>query len=110
MNSLLMHEHRDLPCLLKYVLVHRTRRTNTDDLMNYFTQPVVNPMLGPSSSALINLGARFPPCMKLVYGIPPSTLLPCLDNLNNPPDKLCTVEDVCGFGGFKNKDPDQWYR
>ena len=40
-------------------------------------QPVVNPMLGPSSSALINLGARFPPCMKLIKDIPLDTNLPC---------------------------------
>lgn len=40
-------------------------------------QPVVNPMLGPSSSALINLGARFPPCMKLVTQVPPTTLIGC---------------------------------
>ena len=32
-------------------------------------------MLGPSSSALINLGARFPPCMKLIKDIPLDTNL-----------------------------------
>jgi hypothetical protein len=42
-----------------------------------FTQPVVNPMLGPSESALINLGARFPPCMKVVEGVPTTTLFGC---------------------------------
>lgn len=40
-------------------------------------QPVVNPMLGPSSSALIQMGARFPPCMKNVTDVPITTLLPC---------------------------------
>lgn len=41
------------------------------------SQPVVNPMLGPSGSALINAGARYPPCMKDVVGLPLSTPFPC---------------------------------
>ncbi|KAL0951302.1 hypothetical protein HGRIS_008011 [Hohenbuehelia grisea] len=73
-------------------------------------KPVVNPMLGPSSSALINVGARFPPCMKLIEDVPPSTLMPCLNNTANPPDRLCTVEEICGFGGFDGKEPNQWFR
>lgn len=40
-------------------------------------QPAVNPMLGPSASALINAGARYPPCMKDVAGLPLSTRFPC---------------------------------
>ncbi|TFK41249.1 hypothetical protein BDQ12DRAFT_697116 [Crucibulum laeve] len=73
-------------------------------------KPVINPMLGPSSSALINLGARFPPCMKQVDVVPPSTLISCMNNTANPPDKICPLEDVCGFGGFHNEAPNQWYR
>ncbi|KAF8846303.1 rhomboid-domain-containing protein [Paxillus ammoniavirescens] len=73
-------------------------------------KPVVNPMLGPSGSALINLGARFPPCMKSVQGLPSSTLMPCLNDTANPPDILCTIEEVCGFGGFHGSTPDQWFR
>lgn len=46
-----------------------------------FVQPVVNPMLGPSESALINLGARFPPCMKSVAGLSSSTLMPCTEQV-----------------------------
>ncbi|GJE85705.1 rhomboid family intramembrane serine protease [Phanerochaete sordida] len=72
--------------------------------------PVVNPMLGPSQSALINAGARYPPCMKDVAGLPLSTRFPCLNDTANPPDQLCSLEDVCGFGGFHGKDPDQWFR
>lgn len=41
------------------------------------SKPVVNPMLGPSQSAIINAGARFPPCMKLVQDLLPDTLIPC---------------------------------
>ncbi|KAF9455115.1 rhomboid-domain-containing protein [Macrolepiota fuliginosa MF-IS2] len=73
-------------------------------------KPVVNPMLGPSSTALINLGARFPPCMKLVTGVGLSTNLPCMNNTANPPDRLCSLEEVCGFGGFHGHDPSQWFR
>ncbi|KAF8230653.1 rhomboid-domain-containing protein [Tricholoma matsutake] len=73
-------------------------------------KPTVNPMLGPSSSALINVGARFPPCMKLVQAVPPSLRLGCLNNTANPPDKICPLETICGFGGFHGKNPSQWFR
>lgn len=73
-------------------------------------KPVVNPMLGPSESALINLGARFPPCMKSVTNISSSTLMPCLNDTANPPTILCTIEDVCGFGGWGDGTPNQWFR
>jgi membrane associated rhomboid family serine protease len=72
--------------------------------------PVVNPMLGPSMSALIQLGARFPACMKSVAAVPLSTQFGCLNNLANPPDILCSLEEICGFGGFHNKAPNQWFR
>ncbi|EKM61250.1 uncharacterized protein PHACADRAFT_134676 [Phanerochaete carnosa HHB-10118-sp] len=72
--------------------------------------PVVNPMLGPSQSALINVGARYPPCMKEVAGLPLSTRFACLNDTANPPDQLCSLEDVCGFGGFHGQEPDQWFR
>ncbi|KAI0283353.1 hypothetical protein BGY98DRAFT_1087836 [Russula aff. rugulosa BPL654] len=72
--------------------------------------PVVNPMLGPSGSALIQVGARFPPCMKNVSQVPATLNLPCLNDTANPPDRLCTVEDICGHGGFHDKEPNQWWR
>ncbi|KAF9044628.1 rhomboid-domain-containing protein [Hymenopellis radicata] len=75
-------------------------------------KPVVNYMLGPASAVLINVGARFPACMKLVDDIPPTFQLGCMNNTANPvdSDKICTVEDICGFGGFHDADPNQWYR
>ncbi|KAG5725919.1 Rhomboid family member 1, partial [Termitomyces sp. T112] len=73
-------------------------------------KPVVNPMLGPSSDALINLGARFAPCMKLVDDIPPATQFGCLNNTANPPTRICPLEDICGFGGFHGASPNQWFR
>ncbi|KAL0578732.1 hypothetical protein V5O48_003288 [Marasmius crinis-equi] len=75
-------------------------------------KPVTNVMLGPSWSALINVGGRFPPCMKLVADAPPNALVPCLNATSNPPEQnqLCTIETVCGFGGFDGKEPNQWWR
>ncbi|KAH7340452.1 hypothetical protein B0J17DRAFT_694232 [Rhizoctonia solani] len=73
-------------------------------------KPYVNPMLGPSSSGLINLGGRFVPCMKLVDEIPPSFNLGCFNNTANPPTELCSIETLCGFGGFNGGDPNQWFR
>ncbi|KAF9535374.1 hypothetical protein CPB83DRAFT_841646 [Crepidotus variabilis] len=74
-------------------------------------KPVINPMLGPSSSALISLGARFPPCMKLVQQVPPSTNLACANNTANPVTEICTVADLCAFGGIPpSGEPNQWFR
>ncbi|KAL0071897.1 hypothetical protein AAF712_000820 [Marasmius tenuissimus] len=75
-------------------------------------KPVTNVMLGPSWSALINVGGRFPPCMKFVEGAKPTDLVPCLNATANPPtrDTLCTIEEVCGHGGFDGKEPNQWWR
>ncbi|KAI0274728.1 hypothetical protein BC834DRAFT_814572, partial [Gloeopeniophorella convolvens] len=72
--------------------------------------PVVNPMLGPSESALIRVGARFPPCMKTVQDVPVTLQLPCLNDTANPPDRLCTIEELCGRGGFHGHTPNQWWR
>ncbi|KAK7064295.1 rhomboid-like protein [Favolaschia claudopus] len=73
-------------------------------------KPVVNPMLGPSSTTLINVGARFPPCMKFVQDVPPTMQIGCLNNTANPATEICTIEEICGFGGFHGKDPNQWFR
>lgn len=94
------------------VVLQGTSRTAALSMTDPLPQPVVNPMLGPSQSALINFGARFPPCMKAI----PTTLIPanaefgCLNNTANPPTQLCSVEDLCGFGGFHGQPPDQWWR
>ncbi|KAI0033415.1 hypothetical protein K488DRAFT_77908 [Vararia minispora EC-137] len=76
-------------------------------------KPVVNPMLGPSTSALIYVGARFPPCMKDVLTVPITSQYPCMNDTANPPttDTLCTFESLCGFGGIAAKQtPNQWFR
>ncbi|EJD55540.1 rhomboid-domain-containing protein [Auricularia subglabra TFB-10046 SS5] len=73
-------------------------------------KPTINPMLGPSQDALINFGARFAPCMKPIADVPVTIRLGCLNNTANPPTEECTLEDICGFGGFHGKPPDQWFR
>ncbi|KLO14498.1 rhomboid-domain-containing protein [Schizopora paradoxa] len=74
-------------------------------------KPTVNPMLGPSESALINVGARFPPCMKTVDQVPVTLLLPCMNDTANPPDRTCPISDLCGFGGIADGEtPNQWFR
>ncbi|RXW20632.1 hypothetical protein EST38_g5218 [Candolleomyces aberdarensis] len=74
-------------------------------------KPFINPMLGPSGSALINLGSRFPPCMKNVADVPISTPIACMNNTENPISQVCTVGDLCGFGGIPSgQEPNQWFR
>ncbi|KAJ7103612.1 hypothetical protein B0H15DRAFT_875192 [Mycena belliarum] len=73
-------------------------------------KPVVNYMLGPSSTVLINIGARFPPCMKLVESVPPTMQIGCLNNTANPATEICTIGEICGFGGVPNGNPNQWFR
>ncbi|EJD03994.1 rhomboid-domain-containing protein [Fomitiporia mediterranea MF3/22] len=74
-------------------------------------KPVVNYMLGPSESALIFVGARFPPCMKNVPDVPVSLTLPCMNDTANPPDRSCPISELCGFGGIPSGEtPNQWFR
>ncbi|KAI8072399.1 rhomboid family-domain-containing protein [Gongronella butleri] len=70
------------------------------------TSPVFNPMIGPSSQVLINVGAKFTPCMRTIPEMPPTaTLADCYKA-----GSTCTVEQVCGFGGFGGSAPDQTFR
>ncbi|CAG8606192.1 5336_t:CDS:10 [Paraglomus brasilianum] len=74
------------------------------------TSPVFNPMIGPSSEVLILMGARFVPCMRTV---PQLTNMPFIcpnETTKVSPVLTCKLEDVCGFGGFHNQPPDQWFR
>ncbi|GAA98238.1 hypothetical protein E5Q_04921 [Mixia osmundae IAM 14324] len=75
-------------------------------------KPTINPMLGPSTWVLINNGARFDPCMKSVPTITdnPGLQFPCLNNTANPATSLCSLEQICGFGGFDGKVPNQGFR
>ena len=92
------------------------------------TQPQFNPMIGPSNYILINMGARFVPCMHNTKGVQDSKIViswPCpnatsLDASN--PGNHCTLSELCGFGGVpepfyngtatidQNPEPNQWFR
>ncbi|KAL8805202.1 MAG: hypothetical protein Q9182_002077 [Xanthomendoza sp. 2 TL-2023] len=78
--------------------------------------PTFNPMIGPSPYVLINMGARFVPCMQNIPQVhdsdikwpSPSTTSPDTNTYNG------NLADLCGFGGFQingpNDYPNQWYR
>ncbi|KAI7869548.1 rhomboid family-domain-containing protein [Spinellus fusiger] len=66
-----------------------------------------NPMVGPSSTVLIHLGARFTPCMRPLPDYTNSTLLA---GCYRTPQDTCSLEQLCGLGGFEQGLPNQWYR
>ncbi|KAK4171027.1 rhomboid family-domain-containing protein [Triangularia setosa] len=91
-------------------------------------KPQFNPMIGPSPYVLINMGARFVPCMHNVISIQDAEepiSWPCpWSTTNEPktPDNSCTLSDLCGFGGVpeplyqpgasldQKPEPNQWFR
>lgn len=55
----------------------------------------------------MNTGARFTPCIRPVPSLPLSTTIgECYRNTTD----TCTIEELCGFGGFKNGVADQAFR
>nr|CAC18292.2 related to membrane protein [Neurospora crassa] len=74
-------------------------------------KPQFNPFIGPSSYMLINMGARWDPCMHAIPGVQNATQLiswPCPNTTTydvNAPTMKCTLSDLCGFGGV----PEPWY-
>lgn len=84
--------------------------------------PQFNPMIGPSPYVLINMGARYVPCMRNVHLITDSTVqmeFPCPNATTN--DAHCQLSELCGFNGVPNPDPsdpdinrkpepNQWFR
>ena len=81
------------------------------------TKPSFNPMIGPSSYLLINMGARFTPCMHAIPGVTNVTdiTFPC-PNSTTTDTNVCSLSELCGMGGTpdpSNTDgsaPDQWWR
>jgi membrane associated rhomboid family serine protease len=95
-------------------------------------KPSFNPMIGPSPYILINMGARFVPCMHNVDGIqnadraekgPLPWPCPWTTTLNDSlPENRCTLSELCGFGGVPEPAyrlgtplntqpaPNQWFR
>ncbi|KAG8910139.1 hypothetical protein FRC00_008786, partial [Tulasnella sp. 408] len=92
--------------LMIYELVFNSKQQGTPFSM----KPFVNPLLGPSQAALIEIGARYAPCMKHIDEVPPTLQMGCPSNTANPPTELCTIEQLCAHGGFKGGDPNQWWR
>jgi membrane associated rhomboid family serine protease len=87
-------------------------------------KPFFNPMIGPSPWVLINMGARYVPCMHNVDAIQGSTTpigWPCPNATSTDPSKaLCSLSELCGFGGVpepefngdvkQSPEPNQWFR
>lgn len=83
------------------------------------TKPTFNPMIGPSPYVLVNMGARFVPCMHTIDAIqnaPKPIPWPCPSSTSqdfNLPENQCTLSKLCGFGpDVPDKDftPNQWFR
>lgn len=81
------------------------------------TKPQFNPMIGPSTYVLINMGARFVPCMRPM-SFPgtttryPETPWPCPNTTSvdaSSPSNQCSLGQLCGFT-FDYAQPNQWFR
>ncbi|KAL2136793.1 hypothetical protein VTI74DRAFT_1445 [Chaetomium olivicolor] len=91
-------------------------------------KPSFNPMIGPSPYVLVNMGARFVPCMHNMKGIQDASRVipwPCPSSKSldaNLPENQCTLSQLCGFGGVPEPaytpgtpldvkpEPNQWFR
>ncbi len=86
-------------------------------------KPQFNPMIGPSTQVLINMGARYAPCMHNIEAIQGATAENAIYFLcpnATRTDQICPLSTLCGFGGVPdpvfdgNADqspaPNQWYR
>ncbi|KAF3012074.1 hypothetical protein E8E14_010959 [Neopestalotiopsis sp. 37M] len=95
------------------------------------TSPSFNPMIGPSSYVLINMGSRYVICMHRVQNVTnydgQGTInWPCpwsTTSDSTSSDNQCTLSQLCGFGGVPNPPtanatvsfneaayPNQWWR
>ena len=87
--------------------------------------PSFNPMIGPSPYVIINMGARYPPCMHsmpLIQNRTETISWPCPNttSLTDPTSSSCTLSELCGLGGVTlppigssmtaKPAPNQWYR
>jgi membrane associated rhomboid family serine protease len=83
-------------------------------------------MIGPSYYVLINMGARFTPCMHNIKSVieanPPVTDWPCPNTTTTDPNaQMCNLSELCGMGGVpdqtgvtdftdRSHEPNQWWR
>lgn len=65
------------------------------------TQPYFNPMLGPSTYLLVNMGARYVPCMHPIDNITLDLTIqfPC-PNSTTVATNVCNLSQLCGMGGI----------
>lgn len=87
-------------------------------------QPSFNPMIGPSPYVLINMGARYVPCMHNMPNIQNATTTiswPCPNaTAATGASVSCSLSELCGNGGVPNPHPygtltdtpapNQWWR
>jgi membrane associated rhomboid family serine protease len=85
--------------------------------------PQFNPVIGPSPYVLINMGARYVPCMRQYPAgntgltvASPQINMPCPNTTTLDPP-TCTLADLCGFGvnltpgaDGSQPQPNQWFR
>ncbi|KAF2029241.1 rhomboid-domain-containing protein [Setomelanomma holmii] len=88
------------------------------------TKPNFNIMIGPSPYVLINMGARFTPCMHNIKEVIANDVIqwPCPNTTSLSTEFLsCSLSELCGMGGvpdqatvtdFKDRshEPNQWWR
>ena len=83
-------------------------------------------MIGPSPYVLINMGARYPPCMHNIRGVTDNAepvMWPCPNTTSTDvADNLCSLKELCGMGSGvpeqtyptkftdRSHEPDQWWR
>ncbi|KAF2863145.1 rhomboid-domain-containing protein, partial [Piedraia hortae CBS 480.64] len=86
--------------------------------------PSFNPMMGPSPYVLINMGARYQPCMHKMPNVQNETVpiqWPCPNATSTTgADVSCSLSELCGLGGVSDPvvggsydnspAPDQWWR
>lgn len=87
-------------------------------------KPSFNPMIGPSPYVLINMGARYQPCMHTMPNVQNSSVpisWPCPNATATSGDSTtCQLSDLCNFNSDRNPRvngslddnpaPDQWWR
>ncbi|KAL2885890.1 putative rhomboid family membrane protein [Ceratocystis lukuohia] len=85
------------------------------------TKPSFNPMIGPSTWVLINMGGRYTPCMHnipKIQGHEGSISWPCPNTTTTT--GYCSLSQLCGMGGVpeplydgnqnQSPEPNQWWR
>jgi membrane associated rhomboid family serine protease len=90
-------------------------------------KPYFNPMIGPSTFTMIDMGARYVPCMRTIKNVndDDSFLFACPNTtkttISTEDGSACDLAESCGFGGQnipsnlggtggKGTQPNQWWR